>query len=595
MKDRTSSLDALSAAGEQYAQTKDNGRINRRRPGLAWPIFVALAVGASLVFAQRFHYRCVAALRVTGDPSARRCAMLHKELSDYISRRYAPSNDRNMLGQPWSVESPEQGLLQLGFITTDREIGVERAQAVADGFRATMNAIAAKDRETPTEVEAMLADQITGQQAAIKTLQAQVDEALRSLPAADPVARRQAMLARWESLRSDFAAQRKQLAEAAATVERLKSEPEPTHGLVSSDERREAFDANAALQQDLRELTVNLSELKLQLLNVWQQSSPLLEQLSLAVVALQDVLPIRSADVRGEYIDGRQAWLGDQTVQEAVGEYRGTLDEFVQTWNRNFTSFKTLEVDPLSGEILKTFEQTRRRLGDSLFELGQQRAKLRSTVEAVGEDPSDRARRHVFHSNLIRGLQEVWLAHNRFASVVNSMNTPDNFRLDAALKASRGLRRRSQERIRSIESQLQAQAVRRARQQRLEQLAQAESQRTELQSLSDGTIDKLLALQEELNLGAAASEGFFHAAVEAQAATARLRLAETHLANLQKRLKELVAQRLSKPTDAGVEVIFCRVIGGPIDLDARLRTGGIGAAASFLMVLLGRGRLGRRS
>ena len=248
----------------------------------------------------------------------------------------------------------------------------------------------------------------------------------------------------------------------------------------------------------------------------------------------------------------------------------------------------------MSGEVLDIYQRLRRNLNDFLFDMARRLSTMRSQVHAVGADPRDTARHHVFQSNLMRAFQTVQAAHHRFEFAAGAIETPDNFRLDAAIKSARGLRRRSQDRIRTIEEQLQAKATEHAKKRRVEKLIEAERFIDQARTATNKTVDELLALQEELNLGAEASEAFLRTVLRAEVATSRLEFARTDATQIEDRLRDLAAKRLSAADAASIELVSCDVTGRPINLSERLRIGGIGAALTLLTILLGQWWITRR-
>ena len=582
-------LEALSAATNRYARSVVGKRPPHRRVSLALAVIAASVVGIALTLTGRFEYRCVATMRIAGDPSSSRCAAYRKELLDYTWGHMGEATLTDATSRRWFVDSPAEDLLQVGLTTPDRHAGLTRVQDIARGFCEHMRASAAAARSRPSQAENILTDHVARLQARLNDAQDHVDAAVASLPETDPSEHRTALLSRWVTLRSDFDTVREQLAEATASVAQLQSEPEPTYGLVSGEERREALEADDVLQQDIRELTVNLSELKLHLLNIWQGSAGALEQLALAA---DELIEIASSSPGQQTPQSERR--SDLALAVTVQAYTDMVATFAEMWTQEFTALRRLEVNPYSGEVLEVYQRVRRQLNDFLFDTAKRLASMRSQVRALGADPRDSARHHVFQSNLVRAFQTMQALHHRFEFAAGTIETPDNFRLDAALKAARGLRRRSQSQIRAIEEALQAKAAKRARKRRIEELARAEQLVAQVRTAADQTIDELIALQEELNLDAELSEAFLRAALKAEIATARLELTQTDLTQTESQLSQLTADRLSKAEAADIELVSAGVIGRPINLAERLGTGAFAAALTLTMILLAQWWVTRR-
>lgn len=583
-------LQALSAASDRYTRSIAGSRPPYRRPSIVLASIAALAVAGALTFAGRFEYCCQATLRAAGSVTADRFAVHRRELLDYAWDRTSDAPGLPGASQRWFVDSPESGMLRFCLTTTDRQAGVERVREIALGFRAKMLDAARTARATPTPAEDVLSRYASRLQARLTETQEQVDAAILALPDTDPSEHRTAFLVRWRALRSDFDAARRQLAEASEHTEQLRAEPMPAHGLVEAERRKAALEADAALQQDLRELSVNLSELKAHLLDVWQQSGGSLEQL------------ILSAEEFGEFVSESRHSEGlpddsarPETPVILVGPYVELIEEFAGAWNREFVSLQRLDIDPYSGEVLDVYHRVRRLLNDFLFAAAKRLASMRSEVRAVSEDSTDSARHHVFQSNLIRAFETMQAAHHRFEFSAGTLETPDNFQLDVALRAARGLRRRSQERVGRIEEELQAKAAKRAHDRRMQELTEAEALVEQVRTATDETVDELIALQEELNLSAEMSEAFLRAVLKAEIATAKLKLTQDDLSTTKDRLHELEVQRTAGTPESPVEFISAGVIGRPVNLPERLRAGAVGGGLTFLLVLLAQWWITRRN
>ncbi len=585
-----SALEARSAPAPHFAGTSAANQPRApRRMSYALAVAAAILVGAVLTVAGGFEYRCAATLQITGQALPARCAAYRKELLHYSWNRAADMARAGAIPRHWFVDAPGQNLLRLCVTTSDHKAGVEYVRGIATGYRQEMQAIAAAARDTPTEAEAILTTYVGDLRTRLGEAQDQVGAAVAAFPETDPSEHRQALLGRWKALQSGFGSARRELTEASASVARLKSAREPTHGLVSAQQRRRALEADDALGQDLRELTVNLTELKLHLLNVWQRSAGPLERLGL----LTDSLLETASANRDELIPDREP-PRDTALAVTIREYRELLEAFASDWNHEFTTAKRLKVDPYSGEILDVYQQVRRRLNDFLFDAAKRLASMRSKVHGLAEDPSDSARHHVFQSNLVRAFQTVQSAHHRFEFAAGTLETPDNFRLDAALRAARGLRRRSQDRIQAIEEKLRERAAEGARKRRLRDLTEATRIVAEVRSATDLTIDELLALQEELNLSAERSEAFLRVVLKAEVATARFDLTQADLHKAEELLRRLAAKRTAIDDRSNIELISCGVVGRPINLAKNLRLGVLGATLSFLTVLLAQWWITRR-
>ena len=544
-----------------------------------------------LAFTGRSDYRCCATFRILGDVTPAQRVTLRHELSNYAWESLTGADGPRVRIPPMHVDSPSPDQLRLTVITTSRKTGLRRVRQTAEGYGERMRVLAQAARITPTEAEDTLSEYVSTLQVRLDDARDQVDAAFAALPESNASENVQLLMAQWQPLRGRFDRVKQELTQASADLTQLRSQPEPTHGIVSSEERQQAQMADEALQQDLRELVVNLTELKLHLLTVWQQSAGALERLTLAA---DDVIKTAAYDPRK--LELEEADAGRVTsIETAANAYAETLNAFAEAWSQEFTTLRQLDVDPLSGEVLDVYYRVLRRLNDFLFHASKQLSTLRAAVDVLSADPRDTARHHVFQSDLVRAFHTMQAAHHRFEFAVDAIETPQNFRLDAAIKSARGLHRRSQERIRGIQQRLQAQALKRAKEQRVQELATVKEVFERARAATDETVNELIALQDELNLTAKDSEAFFRTLLQAEIASARLEITHGDLDTTQQRLRELAAQRMASSNSLGVELVSCDVLGGPVNLGERLSIAGLAAVLTLLAVLLTQWWIIRRS
>ncbi|MDO8629415.1 MAG: hypothetical protein Q7R41_02885 [Phycisphaerales bacterium] len=586
--DATVQLAELTAARSQY-KPPTAPRHPRARARVALALLAALIVGSALVLAEPFQHHCGATFRITNPDSRERISFYRKELLEYAWADLAERPDSQLVAARWFVDEPATGILRVCLTTTDQRRGVDRATVIAHGFLSHLNALTHEVRSTPTEGENILSGYVQKLQTRLSDAQDQLEAAMQTLPAGDPRIDRDSLLARWQNLRSDFAAARARLTHAAEEFGRLHDESAPTHGVVSADERRDAFLADDALQQDFKELAVTLTELKLHLLNVWQRSSAAWDQLGIATSAYLDQLSRRDTD---ELASDVRTTVERLSVETAA--YRDAKDAFSKAWTTEFTSLQHREVDPQSAEVLDGYQRVRTLLNDFLFGGGQRLSAMRSQVNAIAKNPADNARRHVLQSELTRGFQELQSAHHRFEFAAGSIETPENFRIDSALRISRGLRRRTSEQMNAVEERLQAEAAERARKQHAQAIESIDEVLQKTRAASDQTIDELVALQDGLNQTANLSEAFVAAVLRAELANNRFQMTREDLERTEGQLRDLAARRAAADNHSDIALVSCSVVNAAVNLPEQLRLGGVGVGVTFLAVLLGQLLLRRR-
>ncbi len=527
-------------------------------------------------------YHFAAVFSTSADPQSGAQIDLQEEVSHYASDVIVANAQEVAPALRWWVDSPDAASTRFCVSSTDRGEGLRLAMSVADGFLVHLEQRADERRNTPTNAELEI-DYVKSQfRDRLVEAQARLDVATSSIPASDPRIDLDAMLIRWRSLRSDFSATRQQISEAAAGVDRLRSESEPTYGVVTAEDRRRGLESDAALQQDLKELEVHLSQLKLHLLNVWQNTAGRLDQL----LGASDDL-IKTASISD---DARPDPIVQAPVQGVASEtetYRNTLMAFTQLWTTEFTALQRLHVDPASGELLDVYHRVRTMLNDFLFAASKGLSAIRSHLSALGRMTADNARRHVLESNLTRAFQALQAAHHRFEFAAGGLDTPDNFRLDAALRSARGLRRRIVEQFQQLEQRLQVEAGDRARNQHVLSVAAAERSLEQTRAASEQTIEQLFSVQDGLIRAVELGEDFLRAVLQAELAAHRLEILQEELASCDLRLAELEALRQAENADVGVELVSCGMTATQFNFARRFRVGGAVFLATLVTVLLG--------
>lgn len=585
-----SELEALSAATGQFPKAPPAGRRRRRTSDLSAAVMAALGVGALLALAGRLEYLCGATFEGVGAGAAAGMSACRRDLFDHACRAFGTITPGGEAATRWSVDSPGPTRLRLCLRTSSRRAGLERVRATAEAFLAQTRAQAETARSTPGHGERVLGEYASDLKTRLDQTDAQVESLAASLPGDDPNQERSALLQRWNTLRAGLIATGEELARATENQSRLQSLPAPTHGIVPANSRKKALAADAALQQDLRELAVNLTNLKFETLIVWQESAAPLEQLTLAVDELTRSQPERykaglSAATRADV---------EKLLAFAEG-YREALSAHSASWSKEFTALKQLEVDAMAGDVIEAHRRVRSLLNDFLFAATQRLADMSSAVQALGVEADERARHHVLHSRLIRGYGAVQSAHHRFEHAALAIDARGNFQLEIAMKSARGLRRRSQERIRAIDDRLQRRARADATRQRKADLEEATQQMHQARARVDALVVNLVDLQQRLNASSDSARDYLRALLQAEAAENLSRVASGDLTRTERRLDELRSLRLAMADSMELKLLDCSVIAGPINLPERLRAGGLGALATFIVILLGQRWYARRA
>lgn len=488
------------------------------------------------------------------------------------------------------TEKPSAERLRVTFATSDHTCDGPFVGDLGERFRIHLAELAAELRRTPSAAESILGDLLALHHERLREVQTKLDAAAAGLPPSDPRVNREALRMRWETLQAAWTTVHDRAIEATKEAERLRSQPDLDVGMVSADERRQALESDAALQQDLKELTVRLTEIKLHLLNVWQQSAGRLDELRIGSEAFGQTLDAVDPSALPSEITEATG-----RIRMALSAYRGALDAFGTAWTAEFTAIQRMEVDPRRADILDIQERVRTLLNDFLFAGSRHLETLRTQLAELGRNPSATSRHYVLESNVTRGFQVVQSAHHRFEFAASALDTPENFRLDASLRSARGLRRRSLERTQGIEIRLEKEAAVRARQQRVTSIAQAEKTAEQLRAASERTLTDLFDVQGGLLAAGSLTEDFLRSALGIEVLAQKVQTQQDDLALIEARRRELEDIRGKEADTLRAEFLSCEVLAYDFQWSTRIRVGLTGAVAAFVAMIVLRRFVDRRA
>lgn len=484
-------------------------------------------------------------------------------------------------GLPGIVDIPAPSCVRAVVTTSDRSRAEKSLTATADRFLAALQVLSQKLRADRSPLETVLLDQSARLRERLVEAQQKLDATSAALPPSDPRVNREALRLRWNALRADWASSSGVAQHAAQEIERLRSAPDLSSGVVADADRRAALEADAALQQDLKELNVRLTEMKLHLLQVWQLSAGRLEQLSKETKAFKTTL---AGIDTSKFSANLKAGL--EGLRVSLDAYSVTLAAFANTWTIEFTFVKQMEIDPQEPLLIDLQERVRKLLGDFLFKGSKQLGDLRQQLGDAGDKDSASARHHVLESTLTRGFQSVQTAHHRFEFAASMIETPENFRLDAALRSARGLHRRSREQTQFIEKRLELEAATRARADRQRALQEAAETIEQRRVDSLRTVTELFNVQDGLLAAGVETQDFLLAALRVEVVAQTVQAMQRDLAELESRRQELESARLEQANQLTVKRMPIELVGRDYLWGLRMRVGVVAGMLTFLVVLL---------
>lgn len=548
----SSAMDALAAAREQYRSPTERGIRSAAPRVRLWWLVAAAVTGSLPAFLAPPEYATRATLRIQGPQAVEHAAVYRRALLDFTWRHLAESKSTDRPVQ-WSVETPQPDSLALHIRCSDGRRALHVSRELAQGFVQTMRQESEAVSSAPSPPEVLLSGYASELQNRLAAAETQMGAFTGADSNRTPMAEYETMTARWASARADFQTLRQHLINATDDLQRLRAAGEPSHGLVSAEDHHQAMERDLTLQQDLKELHVFLTELKLHLLTVWKESASALEALTGETERLRAVMEtVESAP------DAKNAAVAREREEDSLATTQRWYEEvtaFAAAWRKEFSLLRQLEADPLAGEIIDVHEHTRDLLNKFLFNGGQRLSKLRAQLWESDADGGNDARHHVRHSELLHAFHVVQAAHHRFEFSAGALETRSNFQMDTALRGATGLRRRSQHQIRAIDERLERQATDLARKSYREALAVANANWDELRSRADRLVEELVSLQESLNVQAGLSAEFLRASLSAQRAEREADLAKSDLTRVREHQQTLEDQRRATFGDTSLTVV----------------------------------------
>lgn len=581
-------LEALSEASQHYRQAgSTRPRPDRKAPFLV-PLVAAFLVGVALTLAARFQYDCVATMRVHGEAEGDPTRQVRSALLDFAMFGEADGGARPESAGLWHIARLEPNRLTLHLKSPHRTAGLDRVRQVATDFVRKMEEEAAAARQTPGEAEQAVAALAAGQGQALSGAIESLKSGAAELPEIDPRIDRSSLRTLEERIADDIIGLQEQITGARLALEELETSPPAAHALVPTEVRQSALAADLGLQEDLKELEVELTLLKRRMLDVRAPARERLDELRGATEAL---LRLRDGSAeRDDLVLPRLEPLLDQGVG-----FGGQLDRFTRAWTGEFADLRELTIDAKSGELLDLYDRVRGMLNDYVHQTSDRLNRMDRHVRAMAEDLSDDARLWVLYSNVVRSFRTLRQKQNRFQLAAGMIEPNSNIQLDAALRSATGLRRRSQQRIEGIVAKLEAEALGEFRVQRGLQLKETNLLLRRQEEAKDQLVQRFLTLREQDRQLSDRSEAF----VEGAARSGFLSQLE---AMLRKQLDSSEAQqaalrelRLRKVGRVRLELEGCEVAQVPVNLTERLTAGGLGAIVTLVALTFGQWWIGRRS
>ena len=466
----------------------------------------AVCVGLLVILVGGIEYDAAARIEVTGSLDAARTALL-----DYVWHHATAPH-----GAPtWHVEpSTDRSTLTLHLKGPDATETEHRLHRLMTGFKVHLATMAddaeRRENEVAEVLDAFLAEFI----AAAQLAEASARSAEADIPAQSPLEALRELTTRIRDHVDALDSLRTAESGVQTDLERLQR-PLNVSELITPQMTESACHARADLQQDLAQLSLQLTIGEALLLDVWQETSPRLDELVAAGSRLLRATynrPGRAADP--DYLDQLGA------LQKRLGHYQQRLVALAEKWTRAFTSLKTEPVDPMQPRLLTTHHRLKDLLGDFCHHAGNLLDAMRDDVVALGDrsDPSQQR----LTSDIKRSFQRLESKHRRFEFSASSIEPRNNFRLDAALDSAAGLHRRVKQTTAQIDAQLKADALARAKTERIAANSNATRKRESLRRNIDATVDSIIGLYGQYVAAVPQAESYLRPVISSEAARRQL-------------------------------------------------------------------------
>lgn len=556
-----------------YASTLRRRTAARPAASITISAVLAIGVGAVTALLHTGAYTCTAVLDLPKDGLGQATA-----LRDAWAASIGRAPETSLVGN-WRVACSAPGAVQLTAQSTSQAAGLAFVRQAAERFIEELRTQQSRQRESASGPEQLAQSQLERLRGQMEDAQKRVEQAAAELPANDPREERTQALTRWNELVAGFREQSRALAAAEDTLSQLEASGAPTHATASPEAREKAYVEDVALQQDLQELQVHLTQIKRLLLDAWQQSAAVLPALREAVDAARK----QAAQDRSWLTESEHAGrLAEWTSQ--VEELDTELATFASAWEQDFVALREVAVDATRDDLLDAQQQLRELLRGYEFSTNKHLEGMRSAAAGFADQPQD-ARFHVLHADLTRATAAVEQGLSGFVDAAIGVDDRENFRLDAALHSARGLRRRTRAEMAVLEERLAEVALAEARVTYDKQLNLARAEVRAARERTNATIQDLVQTQEALNASGAVSEEFLRNMLAAETAAARMEglrdEVDAHEQQLERLRHERTADLLAIPKLGSCVAVAC-----PDRARARITMGGWVAAAAFAATML---------
>lgn len=568
-------------------------------------VFIAvLAVGG-------LEFRSFARFRLDANLSERDIAAVRLKLLDFLLN--LPGGDAP--GQSaWMVQT-EEGVLRFAASAATPRQSAALAKRLANEFAARIEEDAQALQQTPTRAEAFVGESLAIHRTRVVETGRRLSDARTQLPAVDPRVSQNELLQRWRRRKDALQSAATELSSSESRLVELRGS-EPASVPADPVKVAEAERANLSLQQDLREMAVNLAEVHAELVQADEAAQIPLGAAADAAANLRyeaehaaldhaglpgvDALAATAAEYENQLTDLRKFWAEQASLlRDAAAAREPAASPQPSSGAASMPGFRRLS-DTIDAAALSAAQGAMEKLTrDFAFAAEPRIREIERLAIALGDrtggaTTAGAGQQHEVVSTLLRAARTLAAEHRRVAFALAAATLADNFRLDAAMRSARALHARCRAIRQGINDQLAAEALSTAMAAWASAVASAEAALGDARAAHDVAVGELLAAHEELIESLRGAAGYVELLTRAEIDDAALRTGQEDLRRIEEQLDSLVQTRLaaarSPMSPAGIEIDPW-----PVNIVPRLTTSGTAAAATFFSMLLGQFWLTRRT
>ncbi len=547
----------------------------------------ALAIGAVVAAMGHLQFKSVAVYRVAEDVSTEQVAALQDRLARFLTSDSA-RGETQAIATDAAANGFDANALSFSVFSLTPDQSVQSAQKLADRFREIVEAEARAARTQPTEAEKFAAQHLDELKRGAADAGERLGQLSETLNTAQAGASQNNQLSRWRELSTKYRESRARLIDAQARLATLDSAGPPTAANIDPADRESAERADLGLQQDLKELAVNVAVLTAQIREVHTRSTASLD----AAIDAAQALRYESARIGHDHSEPDVS-AAMTSITEHADDYRNVVDKFSEAWDKALATLPESAADPSDGAVLLRYENALAAARELEFASSAVLQVIEAETTRLGGDGRAAPQRYELLSTLVRAVQTLQAAHRRLLIESGRIEDSQNFRIDSALRSARGLRGRSRARLLAIEEKLSTAALADARIKYAAAVDDArkvvEQQRTE----TDCVTQALVEAQEEL-VDVMARTQDRTAAAQAELLALQVEMEQNRAERIEQQIDRLTEKRLAVAHENPLEPATVSCDRFPVDTGRRLKSGGIAAAATFTVMLLGQFWLARR-